>query len=716
MSLRRHWLAFLVLVSAWGLYAGSLLSPASNLYLTDTFSQDVPLRIFAARTIRDGCFPDWTSLVHCGWPIFADSQTGIFYPFFMLYVLEPSPEMHDIFMALHFLLAGCFMFAYLLQRELVPLAAAIGAITFMGGSYFQTTHIVPGVLAVGCWLPLAMLLIDRAANGGRSALWWLALVNSLVLLGGHMQVALISFTLEAIYFLWRVGIFDARRVVVGYSLAFILPVIIASVQIVPTFWYNIGSTRMSGVSSGLSWEQFSGHAIQQEHLWTFLSPDHFGDPAHYSFPEDPYDVWEETLVVFQGYAAIALLPLGILFGRPRRDSLFWACLLVVALLISTASPIYRIFYSLPVYSWFRWPARYMLLASFACSVLSALGSISLSNWLESRFKLGQTTTLLVLALATTAGLHRSMDYFTTGSDFYTQASPVILAEKRESRHFRLLPAARALFGYHNANEEQLRQNTYFLPVSYNMLFGVAAAPLFDQGNAVTPREMHEVLSCKSSNALRIAAVTHLSSPVPPSELSEIERYIHSVPIPDPSELEVLATDPCYVARFVDALPRAWMVYRTQLIDNREKRLTHIDSTDFDPSEVAIVERTCPELISPSEAPSVQWEEPSPGEIIVNVTTDRDGLLVVADTYHPDISATLDGELRELLRVNHAFRGILVPKGKHEVRMVYQVSAFYVGIALSVCGLLAVSRGIWRSQSVRRQTSEDAEPEKDDRRG
>jgi hypothetical protein len=686
-----------------------LLSPATNLYLTDTFCQDVPLRVHAANTIREGYLPDWTSLVHCGWPIFADSQTGIFYPFFSLYVIDPTPEMHDVFMAVHFYFAAIFMYAFLIHQNLSPLAAVCGAVTFMGGSYFQSTHIVPGVLAVGCWLPLALLLIDRAAAGYKTSLWWLALVNSSMILAGHMQVALICFTLEAIYMPFRFGIRNLRSLINGYVLTFLLPVMISSIQVVPTFWYSQESTRMEGGSTGLSWETYIDYAVQPGHFWTFLWPDYFGSPEHYKFPNDPYDAWEETLVVFQGFAAILLLPLGMLFGKPRRDGVFWTLLLALILAISTASPIYSILYHLPVYNWFRWPARYMLLASFACAVLVARGACVLSNWLQSRWEIRPTASLSILVVLTTLGLYRTMAYYTTSADFYSLHSPTILAEKKHAQHFRLLPICRALYGYWTANEAQLRKNATFLPVSYNMLFGVGAAPLLDQGNAVTPRNMHDVLSCKSANALRIAAVTHLSAPESPEHLIEIEKYLYSVPLPPPDDLEVLSNDPCYVAKFRRALPRAWMVYRTELIEKREDRLARIDSSDFDPAQAAIVEvPDLPAFTPPSTPSTVTWEEPSPGELLVKATTETDGLLIVADNHHPDFSVTIDGQEAELLRVNHAFRGVVLPKGTHVVHISYQVAAFRFGIVLSVIGLLIVTRGIWKTR-FDRSTVSSAQP-------
>lgn len=691
----------------WALYAGPLLSPGSTLYLTDTFSQDIPLRIYSARTIRSGHFPAWTPHLHCGYPIFADSQTGVLYPFFALYLAVPEPETHDWFMALHFLMAAVFAYAYLV-RWVAPLAAAAGALTFMGSSYFQSTHVVPGVIAAGCWLPLVLCLVDRFAAGKWSALWWIAVVNALVLLAGHMQVSLISFTLEGAYLAFRCWRRPVAGVLPGAVVGFLLPVLIAGIQIVPLAQHNFNSTRMSGGSSALSWESFSASPITPRHLLTFFWPDLYGDPWHYSFPGDLADIWEETLVVFCGFAAILLAPLGIILGRPRWHVAFWTAVGILALLLASAGPALELLYHVPVYNWFRWPARYMLWFAWAISVLVAHGGMSLLEHLgpsaagvpaSRRFVPGA-----VLVLVTILGLYRTMAPFTTGADFYTRVSPDILSARNAARHFRLLPLARAPYGTFAADEARLRANALFLPVSYNLLFDVSAAALFDQGNAVTPRGVHQILSLDHVNALRIAGVTHLSGPVPPEQMSRVETWMYRVPVPPPGEREVIEDSPTYFARLRDASPRAWMVHETVMLPDPEARLALIASDEFDPRVTAIVEKPVPVEPAPGTPARVWTVDRGPNRLIVHVDTPADGLLVVADAHGPDIKARLDGELCELLRVNHAFRGVRVPKGRHRVAMIYRIPRLRVGITVSVLALSAVALGLalssWRERRAR----------------
>jgi hypothetical protein len=60
------------------------------------------------------------------------------------------------------------------------------------------------------------------------------------------------------------------------------------------------------------------------------------------------------------------------------------------------------------------------------------------------------------------------------------------------------------------------------------------------------------------------------------------------------------------------------------------------------------------------------------------------LVVVAQTYHHDWRAYVDGRPAHLLRANYAFQAFPVPPGRHHVRLAYEDRAFQFGAAVSIC--------------------------------
>lgn len=712
----RHTFALLVLLLAWLYYAGPLLSPSSNLYLTDTYCQDVPLRVYAAKMIRSGEFPYWTTKLQCGFRFFADGQTGILYPLFSLYLLSPTPEMHDVFMALHFLLAATFTYVFLVNRSILPGAAAIGGVTFMAGSYLQSNHIVPGVLATACWLPLALFLIDRFVAGQRRALWWCAAVNATMLLAGHVHASLICYTLEAIWLMYGLGPRAIGPRASAFAVCFVLPLTVAATQMWPTYDFLSASNRATGgLESALDWQSFSEYGIGWKHLPLFVMPNYLGEPhtVELSYPQWVHTPWEEGWVVFHGFAAVVFVPLAMGLGWRRRETWFWVVIAVVGLLLSGPTPVRVALYYVPIYNLFRWPARYMLWFSFAVSVLTAYGASALfaklsSNGAREVRRWGPWIVGLIVVASMLGVVYRNMTPFLTKAEFYQIGAPEVVRAARAADHFRLLPAVRALYRYWRANDQQLRKNAAVLPASYNLMFNVPIATLFDQGNAVSRRTMGDLIDCRHPNFLKLAAVTHITSPDPIEQLDRDEiSYIQPVPLPPTDDIELIDSEPVYVYRYLPARPRAWMVYRAIVVDDYDARLEYICDDEFDPAAEVVLEHNIDELGTPSEPARVDVTQPSETELIIDVETSAAGMLVVADAYSSQFMTSIDGRPVDLLRANHAFRGVFVPAGSHRVVMKFEPIRFDLGVFLSSMGLIVWVIGIVKAG---REPKDDSTPD------
>lgn len=63
-----------------------------------------------------------------------------------------------------------------------------------------------------------------------------------------------------------------------------------------------------------------------------------------------------------------------------------------------------------------------------------------------------------------------------------------------------------------------------------------------------------------------------------------------------------------------------------------------------------------------------------------------GLLVLADLWYPGWVAEADGEPVPVLRVNHAIRGVVLPRGRTALVMRYDPRSFRIGRAVSLVGL------------------------------
>jgi uncharacterized membrane protein YfhO len=77
----------------------------------------------------------------------------------------------------------------------------------------------------------------------------------------------------------------------------------------------------------------------------------------------------------------------------------------------------------------------------------------------------------------------------------------------------------------------------------------------------------------------------------------------------------------------------------------------------------------------------------PNKAILNCETNQDAFLYVSDTYYPGWRAYVDGKRTKIYRANLAFRAGKVPKGKHTVVFRYVPISFYIGLCLTIFGIL-----------------------------
>jgi len=74
-----------------------------------------------------------------------------------------------------------------------------------------------------------------------------------------------------------------------------------------------------------------------------------------------------------------------------------------------------------------------------------------------------------------------------------------------------------------------------------------------------------------------------------------------------------------------------------------------------------------------------------------------GMAVVSEAFFPGWAATVDGGAARVYQVDVALRGVVVPRGRHHIQMVYHPASVYVGMILTVLGLLAAAGLWWRKR-------------------
>ncbi len=134
----------------------------------------------------------------------------------------------------------------------------------------------------------------------------------------------------------------------------------------------------------------------------------------------------------------------------------------------------------------------------------------------------------------------------------------------------------------------------------------------------------------------------------------------------------------------DALPRAWFVGKTSVAQKSEDALQIINSAEFNPATMAILEQPLAENIG---VPDATWRvsiaEFKSREIKLQTKTSATGLLVLSEIYYPaGWNAYIDGTPTEIFRTNYILRSLVVPAGSHEVVFKFEPKLYELGYTLS----------------------------------
>ncbi len=146
------------------------------------------------------------------------------------------------------------------------------------------------------------------------------------------------------------------------------------------------------------------------------------------------------------------------------------------------------------------------------------------------------------------------------------------------------------------------------------------------------------------------------------------------------------------------MPRAFLVPRARVAGVGQDVLATMMSGPFDPSQIAVVENPPAGIPLPSgdaqaftgTASIVSYRDNS---VVIRTAADREGMLVLSDSFYPGWVAEIDGRATPILRTDFLFRGVVVPAGEHVVTFSFRPWSLALGAVLTLltsCTVLLIS--------------------------
>lgn len=320
-----------------------------------------PPRELAFQLLRHGTIPFWNPYILCGNPLLASHQAAVFYPVSIVYLLGDFMKMFNVFIYIHFILAGLFMHLFLRGQGLSKMSSLTGSVTFAFSGYMLAAVNVLTFFSSGIWLPLALWAFFKAVSENKNRYIVLTSISlGIMFLAGEPMILYMTCAIMALYSAAIKKIMPLVKTIMLFSLLF-------AFQILPVAELLMQSDRVH-----MSYKVASTWGMAPYNFLNLIFP------AVTDVEMALKDYWEKQswlLDYYLGLWPIIMLPIAVFFARGRNKALALSILVIsVILSLGKYTPLHKILFDyLPGFNLFRYPVKYFYLTTFALSWLGAMG-------------------------------------------------------------------------------------------------------------------------------------------------------------------------------------------------------------------------------------------------------------------------------------------------------------------------------------------------------
>jgi len=713
----------------------------------DTLRQLYPWRTFSQFQIRNGSFPLWNPHNFAGSPHFANNQTGILYPFNILYMVLPQSVAWTAIMMMGTFLSSFGTYLFTRKLGLSKKSSILAGITY-GYSMFMTTFLeYNSIHQVALWVPFLLLAIEYLLRSfSPAAIFLFCLFATSAAFGGHLQIFIYSMLFAGAYWIARIKM-AKKKLHPMHVIVFILPMGLASAQLFPTFELILQSAR-----APQEYQFLVEKLLLAPYQFALLfAADIFGNPAthNYLLP-DSYP----GNSIYVGVLSILFAILAFKGWKNAFVRLFGIATAFIILTI-TRSPVTEILYRLPIpFFSTASPTNAIFLLSFCFSILAAFG---LEAWFVKREKYTKriiaTTAIVFLLLWVAYAVDRShinVKNLVFSTTLFIASALFIIGGN-------LLPKWRKYIVY-GMIFLVLADNWYFFqkfnpfvpkelvfppaPVAtwmsthagYDRVWGVQNAAIEanfatqlgiyspDGYDPLYPRGYGEFLGLAKTGSLTRAFtnmtrsdatlpagdVTVLTDPTRRKVLNllgiryildRVENASSESVFPPESYRLVYEQDGWKIFENRESIPRAFLAasYETYTdMEDFEKRFRA-----FDAKKTVLLNHNLNYALdagAPTDIATIAAYNPN--EVIIQTATHGRQLLVLTDTFYPGWKAMVDGTPQKILKANWTMRAVAIPPGNHTVTFTYDPASFSFGVKSSMMSLFILGILLYRARKNR----------------
>ena len=744
-------------LGALAAFFGDAVALRRALFYFDLTEINYPYRAFVADELRAGRFSRWLPGLYNGMPLFAESQAGYLHPLKLLYVLLPTWQALNLDTVGSIALTGLGMYGWMrghLGRSGALAAAATFALSGFVWAHLIHTSMNNALVSVplAFWG-----LEASCAGGRPRGVALGALALACQVFAGHLQDTILTTGALGVYTLYRAATartWPERGAIFGFAGALVaVGVAVAAVQWVPSKNLLDRSPRVGG----LTWEQITYGSWSPELLPTLVVREAYGTLARDTDWMDGYYPYHEMNVSMSLIAlGLAVVGAGAWRDRWVGGWVVLLGVGGV-LMLGRYTALFDYMNRVPVVGSSRIPVRYHLWVSLAVAVLAGVGVDRLARpgAVRLRGALGFAGVLVVAALAIAAAVYapawtdarrwntpEHREHFAwLGRELAIGVGRTVVlaglawwAAARAARATR--PGRRALYaavlpvligadllGSHWWDVPTVAPSYWTEPPESVArvradpgairVFGVAERSAAEPGFASRPVDFFEgrdtlgwslppVWGLRSSAGhtplypRRVLTFQEHARPL--NARYDAEGVTHLVTgraiANFPGRVEVAGA--AFVHHLATAQPRARLMGRPVYVGDEAEAAAALDRLGPEIRDRLIVEdpeRRMPKDTTPEGTARIVVDLPERVEVEAELAGSSPAYLVLADTFDPGWSCTVDGEDRRICPAFAAFRAVGIAPGKHRLVFTYEPAGWRVGLAITSLGLILVVAGL-----------------------
>ena len=693
--------------------------PFKNSLITDPVRQQYPWRELAITALKKFELPLWNPYNFSGVPLLANFQSAVFYPFNLLFFILPINIGWSVLIMLQPLLAGIFLYSYLRNLSMHRLASFLGSLVFAFCGFSVAWMEWGTILHVGLWLPLMLLSIDKIVSSIKDKkiiLWGFVFVFSLVssFFAGHLQIFFYLYIVSITYFFARwIQLGRSKLILFLYLILNSLFIILTSIQWIPTLQFILLSAREVDQAAWIK----DGWFVPWQHLIQFVAPDFFGNPTTLNY----WGVWNYG--EFVGYVGIAPIIMAIfaMFFRHDKKTIFFGTIFFVPLIFALPTFLAKLPYILQIpFISTSQPTRLLFIVDFSLAILAAfgldyfirakkrgiiyplifIGFILISLWVfifygkdffplvseenilvskrnlmlptllfggfvlltvTSYFLKKQKQIIIIICFIivglTVFDLLRFFDKFTPFTDqkYLFPQTKIISFLQKNLGFYRFMTTDSRIFPPNFSLMYKLQSVDGYDPLYLNPYAELIAASERGEPNISSPFGFNRIITPHNYDSKII-------------DLLGVKYILSLTDLDSPKLKKVFQEGQTRIYENNKVLPRVFFVENIEFVDDKYDVIEKIFEDNFNLGKSSIVQKS---LISRDTSPrwskgEAQIIEYSDNKVSIKTENEKDGFLVLTDSFYPTWRVNIDGIKTEILQTYYNFRGVVVPKGKHAV--------------------------------------------------